>query len=468
MHWITSRLFLYGSTVLSLVLISVVVFCPATADALSLEQARRAALEANLDIKIAAEKLIETESLSKERYSALFFRVDAIGDLTHMNKERKVDIGRGEYGTYGATGPLPSSNISIAAGERDTYEARLRLTQPVFTGGRLYYSYRSAQATKSASRWDRQMSQEDILFKTERAYISVLQAQELNKFAEDHKRNIKAHLHDMELKYKQGRAALNELLKVKVEMARAKEEVIKAKNELLSTRGELNTILNRPYEQAIEVSLVGAPAELELSLKDAEARALLNRPDIKSMRALKKGALFDRRVAQSGYYPDFKVVAEYTRQTDEPVVEPENWSAMLYMEYPLWQWGKIRHKVNAASAVERQNQYRIASLRRQVSADVRQAWFKVREADERIDVTEEGLEQARENLRITKYGFEHGARTSAALLDAEAVLSRANFEHTKAKYYAHFTRAVLRYASGIMLGKAGEEPTEVLDQVSGR
>ncbi len=468
MHLITSRLFLYGSVVLSLFLISVMVFCPATADALSLEQARQAALDANLDIKIAAEKLNETESLRKERYSALFFRVDAIGDLTHVNKERKVDIGKGEYGTYGATGPLPSSNIDIAAGERDTYEARLRLTQPVFTGGRLYYSYRSAEATKSASRWDRQVAQEDILFKTERAYISVLQSQELDKFAEDHRKNIKRHLRDMELKYKEGRAALNELLKVKVEMARAKEEVIKAKNELLSTRGDLNTILNRPYEQAIEVVVIGAPAELELSLKDAEAMALINRSDIKSMRALKEGSLFDRRVAQSGYYPDFKVVAEYTRQTDEPIVEPENWSAMLYMELPVWQWGRAGHKVSAAKAVERQNQYRIASLKRQISADVRGAWFKVREADERIEVTEEGLMQARENLRVTKYGFKHGARTSSALLDAEAVLSRANFEHIKAKYYAHFTRAVLRYASGIMMGKVGEEAAPALDQVSGR
>jgi len=451
-----------------LVLLSVMVFCLGTADALSLAQARQEALNANLDIKIAGEKFQESKSLHKESYSALFGRVDVIGDLSHVNKERKVDIERGEYGTYGATGLIPSQDVEVAKGEQDTYNAIARFTQPLFTGGRLYYSYQSAGIQERVSNWDKHKAQEDVLFKVEKAYILVLQTQELNKFAENHKKNMKRHLHDMELKYEKGRAALNQLLTVKVEMARAKEEVIKANNELIVSRGRLNLILGRPYDQDIEVLSLPTPPALEFSIKEAERAAILNRPDLKSIRARKKRASFDRRVARSRYYPDFKVVAEYTWQTEEPYVEPENWSAMLQMEYPLWEWGRTGHKVRAARAVEMQNQYRIALLEREIGADVRGAWLNVREADERIDVTEEGLKQARENLRVTQYGFEHGVRTSAELLDAEALLSRANYEYTKARYDAHFARAVLRYTLGTMRGNVREEPVQALDKVSGR
>ena len=143
-------------------------------------------------------------------------------------------------------------------------------------------------------------------------------------------------------------------------------------------------------------------------------------------------------------------MAEYVRQTDQPTIEPENWSVMLLMEYPLWEWGRTGYKVSAARSVERQNSYSIAVLEQRIISEVRQAWLKIREAEERIEVTKEALAQAEENLRITRYGFDQGAKTSTDVLEAEELLSRAYSEHIHAKYEAHFAKTVLRYAMGKM------------------
>ncbi|GEM_PF-2447468 len=435
--------------ILAIISIAVALTHP-SAGAITLQEAKQEALRVNLDIKIAREKVLEAQSLRKERYAAMFASVGVFGNLSHKDIGPRVDVDMGEYGTYSGTGPIPSRDIEVLIGERDTYKVYLQLNQPIFTGGRLYYSYRQAGAREKGSEWERAQAVEDVLFNTEWAYISLLKAEEMKSLAEDHERTMQAHMAAMELKYEKGRVALNDLLKVKAEVARAREEVIKADNALVIARGQLNLLLNRPFDQPIEVVPVEAPDPLNSTLDEVEKIALANRLDLKYAHAQLEEFLYNRRVAESGYYPDFKFLAEYVRQTDQPTIEPENWSVMLLMEYPLWEWGRTGHKVSAARAVERQGAYYIEALKNRIAADVRQAWFGIKEADTRIEVSREALAQAEENLRIVRFGFDKGLKTSTDVLEAEELYSKTSKEYLQARYDAHLARAALRHSMGLM------------------
>jgi outer membrane protein TolC len=416
--------------------------------AITLEEAKQAALQANLKIKIASEEVSEAVLNRQEVYTDLFATLTVKGSAAYVDNEQTTEIEAAEYGTFPVIGPIPAENIEIATGSNDIYKLSVELEQPLFTGGRIYYSYLGAKAHEEGTRWNERQVVQDILLGVEQAYLSILKAQETEKAVMLHEKSIAAHMEAIEKEHEKGRVAMNDVLKVKVETARSREKVIKAKNDVVITKENLNLLMNRPLYQFVEVEPVQDPEPLKISLREAEDLARANRPEIKQALVKKEEALFSRQVTEADYYPDFSFLAAYTRQTDEPHTEPENWIFMLKMDYPLWDWGGKNHKVNAARAIELQTEYRANEITNQIIFQVRQAWLQVQQADEAIDVAMEAMTQALENVRIVQLGYDHGVNTSTDVLDAEDLLSETRTEYIQAKYDAHFARAVLRYVIG--------------------
>lgn len=420
------------------------------AGVLSLREAREEALRANLNLNIAREKVVEARSIKNDRYTKLFPLFSIQGDATHSGRKPRVKIETGEFGTLPFIGPIPSQDISTIVGKRDTFSATLQLEQPIFEGGRIYFSYLSSKSHEDVTRWDEKQVIQDVLLAVEQAYLNLLKAEDIKKLSLQHLDNIKAHLKDMELKYKEGRVPLNDLLKVKIEVYRAKEDVIKAENDLQIAKGELNLVLNRSFDQPVEVAPVEDPTPVSISVQEAETLARLNRPVIKSAYESREEALFKKRVAEADYYPGFKFMAQYNRQTEEPNTLAEDWAVMMVMNYALWEWGGMSQRVHAARSVERQREYNTKVIEDRVIADVWKTWLQIQKADKSIEVAKQALIQADENLRIMQFGFTHGAKTSTDLLDAEELHAKTSLEYVLAKYDAYFARVLFQYVMGKM------------------
>ncbi len=420
------------------------------AGVLSLREAREEALRANLNLNIAREKVAEAQSTKNDRYTKLFPLFSTQGDATHTGQKPRVKLKTGDFGTLPFIGPIPSQDISAIVGKRDTFSATLQLEQPVFEGGRVYFSYLSSKSHEDVTLWDEKQVVQDVLVAVEQAYLNLLKTEEIKGLSLQHLDNIKAHLKDMELKYKEGRVALNDLLKVKVEVERANEDVIKAENDLQIAKGELNLVLNHSFDQPVEVTPVEDPTPVSINVHEAEELARLNRPAIKSAYESREEALLRTRVAEADYYPGFKFMAQYNRQTEEPNTPAEDWTVMMIMDYTLWEWGGTSQRVHAARSVERQRGYNAKLIEKRIIADVWEAWLQIQKADKSIEVAKQALIQADENLRIVRFGFAHGAKTSSDVLDAEELHAKTSLEHVSAKYDAYLARVLFRYAIGQM------------------
>ncbi len=418
--------------------------------ALSIEEAKEEALMENLDIKIADEEVIEAGLIKDIRYNELFAKLRALASGTYVDEESRVEIEGGAYGSYPFIGAIPAGDTTVPTGENEVYNFTLQLEQPLFTGGRIYYSYLGAKTHEELTEWDNKQIRQDILVSVEQSYITILKAEETIKIAEKHERTVENHLKDMEMKYDHGRVALNDVLAVKVEVAWAREKVMKAKNSHILSIGRLNFILDRPIDQFLELVPLEDPLPILSTLESARQIALTNRPDMNSVRSENKETRLKRQVAEADYYPDISFIAEYIRQTEEPSTEPENWRAMVVMDYPLWDWGSTGHKINTARSVVRRSEHKLNSLESRIIAEVGEAWLKIEEADKSIEVANEVMLHAKENLRIVGLGFDHGAKTSTDVLDAEKLQNEAESEYVKSKYEAQFARTMLKYRIGMM------------------
>ncbi len=425
-------------------------FTAGAACALTISEAREEALRVNLDVKISREKAAEASSVRRLKYTDFFAKLDSRAFASHVEPEPHVNVKKGEYGTFPSSGPIPSSDRAVLSGEQDTYGIGVKLEQPLFQGGRIYNSYRQSLASEEASGFDEKKMAQDILLKTESAYIDLLKATELKRAAEQHLKTIEAHMKDMQLLFARGRASQNDVLKVKVELARAEETIILTENDLQIAAGRLNTILDRPFSETIEPEPLADTKWPDITPREAESLALINRPDLKGAFGRNREAVYKRKVTEADYYPGLNFVSEYVHQTEQPAVENDEWSVMMRLEYRLWDWGGRSHNVEAARSAERQKYLELLSVESGIYSDVQESLLNARAADKRVEVSKEAMNQAAENLRITEFGFEHGAKTSTEVLDAEDLKSKTNSEYIQARYDSHHSRAVFRYAVGLM------------------
>lgn len=422
------------------------------ASGISLSEAREEALKANLKLRFFQEKAVEAGFKRQESYAGFFPTLSASAYASHKEPEPHLNIRKGEYGTFGGgVGPIPADDRTVFNGEQDTYGVALRLEQPVFAGGKILYTYRRAQAGEESAGHDEKQAAEDLLYATEEAYIGLLKAGELKRTAEQHLKTVQAHLKDMQLLHDRGRASKNDLLKVKVESARASEGLITADNDYLVAAGKLNIILNRPYNAEISAEPLPETGGPDINTADAGRVAFENRPDMKGAFGRSRAALYERKASESGSYPGVKFVTEYIHQTEQPTTDEDQWTAMLLLEYTIWDWGGNKRGVDAAKSVERQKQLEMLNLENDIYSEVHEALLSLKAAEKRIEVTKEALTQADENLRVTRFGFEHGARTSTDVLDAEDLKTRTDAEYIKARYDSFHARAALRHAMGLMM-----------------
>ena len=424
---------------------------PSSAGAITLEEAKKEALKSNISLKMENEKVLGALSVKNDKLTKLFPSLNVAGDEAHSDKEPRVVLNTGEYGTYPLIGSIPSQDIEAFVGKRDTYSATVQFQQPIFEGGKIYYTYLSSKAHEDISRWDEKQTTQDVLFSVEQAYFNLLKSEEIYRHDLKHEDDMKAHLNDIEIKYKEGRVSLNDVLKVKVEEVRANESVIKSDNGRQVAKGRINVLLNRPFAAPVEEPRPGT-----LTVEEGRRLAQLNRPAIKSAVAGIEEAAYKRRVAEGGYFPDLKFVAEYNKQTEQPTTLDENWTVMVTLRYTLFEWGAAGERVNAARAVERQMEYNKLMIENQIASDVWQSWLKIQETDKRIEVTKVASAQAEENLRIVKFGFSHGARTSTDVLDAEDLYSRTSLDSINARYDAYLSRSLFRYSIGILTAQSNE------------
>lgn len=431
----------------------------AFAEAITLQEAKKEALRTNLNIKIAKEMILEKQSESKKELAAMFPKLSLESFASHSENKAAVSIEKGSYGTYYSF-PFPQNDVEIETGKKDNLMIGLKLEQPVFTGGKLYYSYQMAKSRKEWSEWNDQQGVLDVIRKVEEAYLNVLKAEENEKFAEKHQTTLNAHLVDVEIQYRNGRVALHEVLKVKLEVARSKELITKAHNALLVAKIWLNTILNRPTDQPIEVTKVEEPLPIVITVEDAEKQALTNHPGLKRARTLSKEAMYNRRISEGDYYPNILLATEYFQRTAQPVYPDKNWYVMVTMSWPFWEWGKTSHKINASRSIERQLEYTVSDLENQIKAEIRQSWLQIKEADAQIEVAKEAVNYAEENLRITQVGYQKGFNTSTAVLQAEELLSQTYLDYIKATYDLRFAWINFRYAMGLMMETNIQEVTE--------
>lgn len=427
---------------------------------MTLEEAKRLALERNLSVKSSEKELLRAKAEAESLYADFFPKLTAEGWYSRSGELQRIRI---PAGTFGATPPfLPPTPAEFPTSDLVNYGVRLSLEQPLYAGGAIHYRYESAQLGSRLAGLGHQQTIQDLLLRVELTYWEILKMEQLQEVAKQQVFDLKAHLRLVEAFHDAGTISFNEILKTKVNLAEAEQRLLSAENQVSLAKMEMNHLLRRDITSPLLMAKPffmssAAPPSMVLpeknekglpSYEEALETARRSRVELKVARGQIEEAGIRRKSAQSRYYPTLSAIVNYDRAKETATVLPENREVLLLLRWTFWEWGKTGREVEQARLRLLQSEDHLQALEDRIALEVGGAHLRTVEAGKKIAVTEKAIDHAKENERIVKKQFNAGAATNMELLDAESLLISARANHTHAVYDFQSAQARLVRAMG--------------------
>lgn len=343
-----------------------------------------------------------------------------------------------------------SRSMNMAEGvPGDSFSNSLRLSMPLYTGGRLEGQVDQAKLNAHTADLGVIKAEQQTKLAATTAYFSVLQARNMAKVNQEAVDSLTAHLNNVQAQYSVGTVAKSDVLSTQVQLANAQQNLTKAQNAYDVAVSSLNNITGMPLDTENTYQDDLSYTAYEMSLEDSIQTALKNRPEIGQSEDSISAARTGIKIADSGHLPTVSLSGgESWSGNTFPGSGNNNWSVGVSASWNLFDSGVTNAKVKEAKtaadkAVEQSNQTRDG-----IKLEVRQDYLSMKEAEQRIQTSAVAVDQAADALKIAEAKYQAGAGTNLDVMDAELALTQAKTNHTQALYDYNTNKAKLETAIG--------------------
>ena len=441
----------------------------AAAQAFSLDSCRNMALSNNKAMQIAKERIKAAEYQKKEAFSAYLPGFDFTG--TYMYNQKELSLLSGDQmlptmsfnpatGTYGYNvvtqpdgtplttpdgQPVPSQ-VALIPKSALTYDIHnvfagaVTLTQPLFMGGKIIAMNKMADYARELSGKMYDNAAKEVIYTVDAAYWQVVSLGEKKKLADSYialldtlQRNVKAMIAE-------GVATKADLLNVDVKLNQANIDLTKVENGLSLSRMALAQICGMPLDSNMQL------ADEFTETKDFKTivadgydinDVYENRPDLQSLQLAVKLYEQKQNVARAEMLPNIALMGAYSFSNPNVFNGFDKsfkgmFSVGATVSIPLWHWGGRYSKLRAAKSETLIKQLELDEAKEKVELQVSQAVFKTKESLKTLQMTENNLAKADENLRQAQLGYREGMNSIDNVMEAQTAWLKANSEHIDA------------------------------------
>lgn len=396
---------------------------------LTLEQSVRIGIENSKDLQISQSKIVSNKAKIKEANSLLL-------------PQLKLNAGylrQSEVDPYVIIIPFSPEPVQLSEIILNNYSVILSLRQPIYTGGRLLSTKKSAEFITTSSELDFNNEKNNLASNVQIAFWNFYKALQVKKIADSIVAQSEQHIVDTKNFLINGLATTSDVLKLEVQNSNAKLQQLEAANNIELSRVSFNRILGLPLDsrtQIDEEEIVFLPEEYNLANLTKEA--LDNRIELKSLDYKLKSASKNISAIKSSYYPLISLFSNYYYQNPNLRIQPpedvfhSTWDVGINLSWDVWNWGNTSAQVTQAEQTYVQGKVNYEQLKESIELEVNQNYLNAAYLKERIEVSEKAVQQAKDNYRITKEKYDVQLATSTDIVDAETSLFQAETNYTNA------------------------------------
>lgn len=415
-------------------------------DKLSLQECRDKALEYNKEKKISR-LMTDKAGYDVKTYWAKFFpHVEASGNYMFSSNKYKESTDPMQIPTFNNVGGVPTPNggfvfvpsIPLEFTLNKNWTAGVNVTQPIYMGGRIVSAYRMAKIGRDMSYLNQVLTNNEVVYQTDIAYWNLLKVQELLLAANKYEEVVDRLMVDVTNAYDEGMKSRNDVLKVKVKQNEARLNTRRAENGIKLARMALCHIIG--VDLLTEIDIDDSELKLDNLAPVTVKDNILLRPEYQ---ILSKKIEFDSqqiKLARGEYLPQVGVRGGWNyfdalRLNNESLMKGGGFSALISVKVPLFKWGEGINKVKSMKLQHKMTQLQREDATEKMQLEMTMALNQVDESHLEVEMTNEALQSAEENLRMSRDQFEVGLETLADHLEAQTLWQKAwaDFIESKAQ-----------------------------------
>jgi outer membrane protein TolC len=383
------------------------------------------------DLEHAAARIREAEAAGEQARSAYYPTVFVDTGYLRSNAPSVV------FGKTLDQRALDFPNVNFNDPDAiDNFESGAGLRYGLFSPGRKQQN-QAASRSLAAERLGRAAAENELIDAVVKAYYTVLETDEMIRTAEASTTTIESELRDARSRFTGGAALETDVLSLEVRLAGANERLIRSRNARRLAISALANVMGLPADTPVQLSgEEWKPRELPANYEAGLQEAVRLRPELQQIREHVQSARLNEAAATRSYLPRVDAVARgYLDAEDlDYALNDGNWLLGLTLSVDVFDGHLKRAKVRQARAMLGQLTASEKKLLQGVQLEVKQAYIRYEEAQERVKVTSAAVQQAEKVLEQVKKQFEGGAATVTRYLEAELDLTQARSRATAARY----------------------------------
>lgn len=420
----------------ALVLTMVVPGLGAQERTMELEEAIRRALERSPALAQTEAAFSSAEQGKRTAVGAFLPRVNASGGASRNSSTR-----------------WDERTQTTVEGSSESYSGSLSGSLSLYEGGARSYELAVARADLAGAEASLEDQRNNVVYQTKNLFFAALRQADLLEVNQRRVEQAEESLAMVRTQAQVGTGTISDTLRARLELTNAQQAVLQSENAVRAARFALGRQvgLGGPVIPVSPESLDPEPLALsETEIFDlAEESSAMVRAAAAAAEAAETGV----KAARAAYWPTLSMSSGYSWSNNEPTLQNGNtgWNIRLSGSYSIFN-GFSRE----ASVVRAVNQSRVAQLqeadaRLQIRELVDAALQTVRTTERAIDLAEQALVVAQEDLRVVRERYRLGVATSLDLVisqislrqaDVDVVLARYDFALAKADLEALIGRAL--------------------------
>lgn len=369
--------------------------------------------------------------------------------LPNVTTRSTVDASQIDLATFGFTS-IPGLKIPPVVGPFSYFDSRAYLSQNLFNWKYINQA-RSAKLSVKSSEYSYKNARDLVVQAVGFNYLEGIADEARIETAAAQVKTAQAIYDQASDQVKAGTSPAIDALRARVELQTRQQQLIQARNDFSIQKLNLARVIGLAPGQQFDLADKSPYAPFsEMPLEDALKRAYASRQDFQAALADLHAAEFSRKAAVAGYYPTLSFDSDYGAAGQHPSTSSHGvFDVQGTLTIPIFQGNSVHGDILKADARLAQSREQMESLRAQIDADVRTAYFNLQSSADQVVVAQSNIELADETLRQSSDRFAAGVTDTVEVVQAQETVASAHEQYISSLYAYNYAKISLARALGL-------------------
>lgn len=333
------------------------------------------------------------------------------------------------------------------------YAFTFQIVQPVFTGGKIFFTYKNAELDLKLAKEKESNSRADTVLNVKKMFYNIQIIQELLKAHNEAYALSESNYNNVKKSFDLGMVSQYDLLRAELAFSATRPDVLRVENLLETSMLGLKLMLGLPSSREIRLQGELGYRQLQLERVKLLQSSLKNRSELLQMQMQKQKIDNLLKITWAQYIPNFSLVANYSYQSDYFKFNSSNWddyfNISLGVSFPIFTGLKRSAQVGEMRVMKKIMDLNLKQLNDATRLEVESGYRTINQEYENIQLGLKNMESAKEGVRIAELNYREGMITILELNSSYNELTRAKVNYLQALYNYNIAIAELEKITGI-------------------